>query len=30
MYAKLTRSEFLSVLNQSVGKQYDMDNYAGY
>lgn len=30
MQAKLTRSEFLSVLNKSVGKQYDMDGFAAF
>lgn len=29
MVAKLTQKEFVKWLNQSVGKQYNFDNYYG-
>ena len=30
MQAKLTKSQFVKWLNNSVGHKYDMDNYAGF
>lgn len=30
MQANLTKSQFVTWLNNSVGHKYDMDNYAGY